>query len=171
MTSVKSQLQSNQYREQSCCCSKFICPKYLTRIRIRLKRCLPAIAFFGLFKHFLGFVLYIYDIASDALVSKERLEQGNYVWGSVIILLMFLPNVLFLIWMLLGSRRKSKKEEGEQNKLCDKYTGIRVAAGASIQCVTIFSFFLAGFSACFPTRKYFLSIPLDDVSEYEELFQ
>ena len=63
----------------------------------------------------------------DILVTIERLREGHVVWGTTIIVLMFLPNVLFIVWMILGSHRK----------LCHKDTGLRLALGGGIQCVTI----------------------------------
>ena len=145
--------------EEKCGCSNFCQRKTWSRI----KRFISSIAIFSFIKHFVSFVLYIYDIVSDALVSQERLGQGHYVWGGVIIFFMFLPNLLFLVWMILGSCRDSKNHESKNRKLCDKDTGIRVVAGTSIQCVTIFSFILAAYSNCFPARKYLFGIPLDNV--------
>lgn len=66
----------------------------------------------------------------DILVSIEKLEDGHVVWGTTIISLMFLPNLVFLIWMVLGSYRQ----------LCHRDTCLRLLAGDSIQCVTIFRY-------------------------------
>ena len=66
----------------------------------------------------------------DILVSVEKLEDGHVIWGTTIISLMFLPNLVFLIWMILGSYRH----------LCHRDTCLRLLAGGSIQCVTIFRY-------------------------------
>ena len=152
--------QTHLDSEEKCRCSNFFQRKSCSRFNFILKRFISRIAIFAFIKHFVSFILYIYDILSDALVSKERLGQGHYVWGGVIIFFMFLPNLLFLVWMILGSCRDSKNHESKNRKLCDKDTGIRVVAGTSIQCVTIFSFILAAYSTCFPARKYLFGISI-----------
>ena len=63
----------------------------------------------------------------DILVSKEKFDHGHIRWASTIVGLVFLPNLLFIIWMVLGSR----------GKLYHKDTGLRIAAGSGIQCITI----------------------------------
>ena len=163
--------QTHLDSEEKCRCSNFFQRKSFSRFKFILKRFISRIAIFAFIKHFVSFILYIYDILSDALVSKERLGQGHYVWGGVIIFFMFLPNLLFFVWMILGSRRDSKNTQttfenryksSKHVELCDKDTGIRVVAGASIQCVTVYSFILAGYSSCFPARKRLFDIPLDN---------
>ena len=156
------QSASNSIIEENHESSNLCNNKSWKRIKVTSYRFISRLALFTFIKHFLSLVLYIYDIVSDALVSKEKLEHGHYVWGGVIIFLMFLPNLLFSIWMILGSRRRSSKGDNSERKLCEKDTGIRVVAGTSIQCITIFSFILAGYSSCFPTRKYLFGIPLDN---------
>ena len=124
-----------------------------------------AIAFFSLFKRLLGLGLYVYDIISkciftfitdhlysyyslftahntlpilqnrnsflgDVLVSLEKLNDGHVVWGTTIISLMFLPNLVFVIWMILGSHRR----------MWHRDTCLRLVAGGSIQCVTLFRY-------------------------------
>ena len=73
------------------------------------------------------FLILLNPFSGDILVSKEKFDNGHIVWGSTIIGLVFLPNTLFMLWMILGSRRK----------LCHRDTGIRLAAGTGIQCITI----------------------------------
>ena len=112
---------------------------------------IKAIVLLAALKSFICFAIYIYDIVSDVLVSKEKMEKGHIIWGTTILGLIFLPNVFFMCWMILGSRRK----------LCHKDTGIRLAAGTCIQSITIFSFIIMGYSAVFPSKKDLIGIPLD----------
>ena len=70
----------------------------------------------------------VFKILGDILVAEERIGQGHLRWGGTIIGLVFLPNVVFILWMLVGSRRQ----------ICHKDTGLRIAAGSGIQCITIF---------------------------------
>ena len=54
-------------------------------------------------------------------------DKGHIIWSITIIALMLFPNIVFTIWMLLGSMRKLRSRD----------TLARVATGGCIQGLTV----------------------------------
>ena len=61
--------------EQNNCCINIIRSKSLSRRKIDFKSWISKIAIVALIKNLLSFAIYIYDIVSDALVSKEKMSK------------------------------------------------------------------------------------------------
>ena len=66
-------------------------------------------------------------IIGDAIVSKGYIDNGDVVWGSTIIVLIFVPNIIFMAWFVQGFNKK----------LCQKATWGKIVAVGSIQVITI----------------------------------
>ena len=43
-------------------------------------------------------------IIADTGVGVDHIENEDYVWGITIILIMFIPNLVFLIWFALSHK-------------------------------------------------------------------
>ena len=71
--------------------------------------------------------IFCFSMPGDVIVSLDMYQKQHYRWSITIILLMLIPNFIFIIWMLLGSMRKLKTRD----------TLARVAAGGCIQGLTI----------------------------------
>ena len=63
----------------------------------------------------------------DGAVSADHIENGHPVWGYSIIGLMFLPNIVFVLWFLVGNKKKQSKSE----------TLAKVLVAGSVQLVTM----------------------------------
>ena len=63
----------------------------------------------------------------DIIVGKEQIEKGETWWGSWIVALMFLPNLVFITWFVLAYRKK----------LLSKNTWIKVFIAGNVQFVTL----------------------------------
>ena len=80
-------------------------------------------------EHDLVIVIKIFSLclSGDVIVSLDMYQKQHYRWSITIILLMLIPNLVFILWMLLGSMRKLKTRD----------TAARVTAGGCIQGLTI----------------------------------
>ena len=47
----------------------------------------------------------------DGAVSYDHIQNGNPVWGCSIIGLMFLPNIVFVMWFLFGNKEKKSRRD------------------------------------------------------------
>ena len=63
----------------------------------------------------------------DGAVSYDQIQSGNPVWGFGIIGLMFLPNIVFVLWFLVGNKKKQSKSE----------TLAKILVAGSVQLVTL----------------------------------
>ena len=63
----------------------------------------------------------------DFIVGREQLEKGEYTWGSVIILLMFVPNVVFMAWIAHANRKDFGKKE----------TWAKILIAGNVQLITL----------------------------------
>ena len=65
------------------------------------------------------------------IVGQEQYLNGDVIWGNVIMLLVLLPNLLFIIWFTLAQRRKlfSRKEK--------TYTWIKILVSGMVQLITV----------------------------------
>ena len=43
-------------------------------------------------------------VAGDTQVGVDHINNGDVVWGYTIIFLMFLPNLVFILWFTIASR-------------------------------------------------------------------
>ena len=68
-----------------------------------------------------------YLFLGDGAVSYDHIQCGNPVWGYSIIGLMFLPNLVFVLWFLVGNK----------NKLARWETLTKVLVAGSVQLVTM----------------------------------
>ena len=66
-------------------------------------------------------------VSGDILVAKGHIERGDPVWGSTIFLLMFVPNIVFMMWFL----------QGHWNNLRQKDTCAKLLTAGSVQLVTL----------------------------------
>ena len=66
-------------------------------------------------------------LSGDGAVSYDQLQSGNPVWGFGIIGLMFLPNIVFVLWFLVGNKKKQSKSE----------TLAKILVAGSVQLVTL----------------------------------
>ena len=66
-------------------------------------------------------------IKGDTQVGVDHINNGDLVWGSMVILLQFLPNLVFILWFIL-----SQKEH-----LCESRTWGKIFFAGSVQIVTL----------------------------------
>ena len=66
-------------------------------------------------------------VSGDTLVAKGHIERGDLVWGSTIFLLMFVPNIVFVMWFL----------QGHWNNLRRKDTCAKILIAGNVQLVTL----------------------------------
>ena len=71
-------------------------------------------------------------IIGDYIVAKGYIEKGDVVWGSTIIMLMFVPNIIFMAWFVQGFNKK----------LCQKTTWEKIFAAGSVQLITIIRYII-----------------------------
>ena len=60
---------------------------------------------------------YFKQLLADLIVGVEQIEGGHYWWGSWIIVLTFLPNIIFWIWYTYVRRKKLGECETWKNLL------------------------------------------------------
>jgi hypothetical protein len=72
----------------------------------------------------------LYKFPGDVSVADNHVSNGDYVWGYTVILLMFLPNIVFVLWFLNGNKKK----------LLQADTWAKVLVAGSIQLVTIIKY-------------------------------
>ena len=70
-------------------------------------------------------------LLGDVIVGQEQYHSGDVIWGNVIMLLVLLPNLLFIIWFTLAQRRKLflMKEK--------TYTWIKILVSGMVQLITV----------------------------------
>ena len=60
----------------------------------------------------------------DGAVAYQHVENQNPVWGYTIIGLMFLPNLVFILWVVLGNKRQEQKMADEKRVHDQKMWGL-----------------------------------------------
>ena len=63
----------------------------------------------------------------DIIVGKEQIDKGETWWGFWIVMLMFVPNLVFIVWFILANR----------NKLSSGGTWLKITIAGSVQLVTL----------------------------------
>ena len=63
----------------------------------------------------------------DTQVGIDHIKDGNIVWGCTVIMLQFLPNVVFIVWFILAN----------QGHLREAGTWKNIAIAGSVQLVTL----------------------------------
>ena len=66
-------------------------------------------------------------IKGDTQVGADHIENGDVVWGCTIILLQFLPNLVFILWFTLSHR----------GRFCEAGTWGKIMIAGSIQIITL----------------------------------
>ena len=70
---------------------------------------------------------YIQISKGDTQVGIDHIKEGNIVWGCIVILLQFLPNVVFIVWFILANQGHLRKPG----------TWKKIAIAGLIQLVTL----------------------------------
>ena len=70
---------------------------------------------------------YIQISKGDTQVGIDHIIEGNIVWGCIVILLQFLPNVVFIVWFILAN----------QGHLRQPGTWKKIAIAGLVQLVTL----------------------------------
>ena len=68
----------------------------------------------------------------DGAVAYQHVENQNPVWGYTIIGLMFLPNVVFILWFVLGNKRQVGQSR--------RRTLTKILVAGSVQLVTLIKY-------------------------------
>ena len=63
----------------------------------------------------------------DIIVGKEQIDKGETWWGFWIVMLMFVPNLVFIVWFIIARR----------NKLSSGGTWLKITIAGSVQLVTL----------------------------------
>jgi hypothetical protein len=66
----------------------------------------------------------------DIIVGMEQQEQGDVIWGNVIMMIVLLPNFLFLIWFCVA-HRKNLFLKGRR-----KDTWMKIVISGMVQMIT-----------------------------------
>ena len=77
-----------------------------------------------------------FTFLGDGAASQDHIEKDNPIWGYGIIGLMFLPNLVFVLWLLAAT--KKKLHDGKRSTINERWqllTTILVAG--SVQLVTV----------------------------------
>ena len=69
----------------------------------------------------------VFLFVADCQVADIYIDRGDKVWGGAIIGLMFVPNIVFMVWVWHGNRRKVSRME----------TLAKVVTAGLVQVVTI----------------------------------
>ena len=77
-------------------------------------------------------LIFSFIFVADITTAHTYIDQKDYVWGGTIISLMFLPNIVFMIWVWNGNRRKASRTE----------TLAKVITAGLVQVVTIVKYVL-----------------------------
>ena len=65
-------------------------------------------------------------ILGDIIVGLEQKRQGHFIWGNVIIMLGFLPNIVFFVWFVIANK----------SKLRYKSTWTKIMMAGMVQVIT-----------------------------------
>ena len=77
-----------------------------------------------------------FPFLGDGAASQDHIENGHPSWGYGIIGLMFLPNLVFVLWLLVGT--KKKLHDGKRSTINERWQLLtKILVAGSVQLVTI----------------------------------
>ena len=73
---------------------------------------------------------YVFYIIGDIAVGEEKIQNGDTTWGSVIIFLIFLPNIVLIVLAMFGNIKNIRSKD----------TLFKVIIAGLVQIVSVFRY-------------------------------
>ena len=86
-----------------------------------------------------NFIYTYYFCLGDVIVGHDQRKNGDKNWGNAIILLVLLPNLLFVFWFTLAQRKRifTKKKFGQ--------TWMKIILSGMVQVITVIRYDINNF--------------------------